>query len=129
MPYFLIAETHIPRGFLFALWRRDPSGSVTVLPWASRDRRDLQALRQSLAELEAHDIDPDVHADIVVTGARRYTEGRPLALVNLDDEERATIARTIAQEIREADDRPSGLLQTMRTEVFVLVGRHLVAMS
>lgn len=127
MPYFLIAETSAAGGPLFALWRRDPSGGVSVLPWASPDRRDMQALGRSVAELGAEDVDPDAHADMLLAGALRHAEGRTLRLVELDEDERRSIARTLACEIREADDRPSGMLRNLRTEVFVLVGRHLVA--
>jgi hypothetical protein len=127
MPDFLIAETQSTTGRLFVLWRRDPSGAVTVLPWASRSRRDVQGLHGSVMELEADGLDPSAQAGVIEAGLEGRAEGRPQTLVDLDEDEREAIARVIAREIRAADDRPSGMLHRVDTDVLILVGRHLVS--
>jgi hypothetical protein len=126
MPNFLIAEALVADGPLYVLWTRDES-CVSVAPWGSRDRRDMQALGRSLAEMAAPYGDPQEQADVILAGARRHAAGRRLGLVDLAETQQDAIARAIhagtggtVGQVGGTDRSPA-----IEAEVLALVGRRM----
>ena len=126
MAYFLIGETLVADGPFYVLWTRDESG-VSITPWGSRDRRDMQALGRSLAEFVAPDGDVDEQADAILSGAMRHAAGRRLGLVDLAEAEQETIAEAIRDSLDETDGQvgASCPLPAVETEVLALVRQRL----
>ncbi len=124
----LVAEFPASDGPLHVLWYRQGS-DVRVLPWGSRDRRDIQAVGRSLVELGSPFGDPRTQAEVIVAGALRHANGRRLALVDLDEAERDTVERTVAWSLREDGhvDAGSTAASVIETEVVELVGQRLAA--
>lgn len=93
MAYVLIGEADADDGPLYVLWTRDASG-VRVLPVASRDRRDMQAIGRRLIEGS-----PSETLESIVADAPRRADGGILRLVQVDALQLEAIAKTIASEL------------------------------
>jgi hypothetical protein len=95
MSYVLIGEALAEEGPLFVLWTRDASG-VQVLPIASHDRRDMQAVGRRLIEESTTQT-----LESIVAGAPLRADGGSLRLVDIDAWQREAIARQIASDLEE----------------------------
>jgi hypothetical protein len=95
MSYVLIGEALAEEGPLFVLWTRDASG-VRVLPIASHDRRDMQAVGRRLIEESTTQT-----LESIVAGAPRRADGGSLRLVDIDASQREAIARQIASDLED----------------------------
>ncbi len=98
MSYVLIAETRADDGPLFVLWTRDMSG-VRVLPLASRDRRDMQAVGRRIMDAWTPAKGPGTGLEGIPAAVQHHADRQAHRLVELADSEREAIARSIAKDL------------------------------